>query len=91
MKTNFMGSAPQSEFVIGLRQQSVPLKSPNGPDFDSALSEGDKRTLAFAFFAAQLLDDPQIANLIVMIDDPMSSMDANRRATTISTIVDLQR
>ena len=90
MRTNFRGVAPQSEYVILLRSKEVPLKSDTGPNFDTALSEGDKRTLAFAFFVACVLGDPEVATMTVAVDDPMSSMDAGRRLTTIRTLIDLQ-
>ncbi len=91
MRTNFRGPSPQSEYVILLRSREVPLTAETGPNFDTALSEGDKRTLAFAFFVASVLDDPDAAALIIAVDDPMSSMDAGRRRITIATLIKLQR
>lgn len=89
MTTNFKG-APQTEFVIKLRDAEVPLKHETGPNFDSALSEGDKRTLAFAFFAATILRDPGVATHIVVVDDPMSSMDAGRRHQTAEVVLQME-
>ncbi|MHA7303522.1 AAA family ATPase [Pseudarthrobacter sp. MDT1-22] len=89
MTTNFIG-APQTEFVIKLRDAEVPLKHGTGPSFDSALSEGDKRTLAFAFFAATILRDPAVATHIVVVDDPMSSMDAGRRHQTAEVVLQME-
>lgn len=88
MRSTFRGAA-QSDYQIELRSREVRLTSDDGPDFDSALSEGDKRTLAFAFFVATALDDPQIEDKIVIVDDPMSSMDASRRAHTVSVLTSL--
>ena len=78
---NFRGNAPRSEYGIELRGKDVPLEG-GPPSFTTALSDGDKRTLAFAFFIASVLNDSAIANRIVVIDDPMSSLDANRRHQT---------
>ncbi|MFD0044925.1 AAA family ATPase [Pseudarthrobacter scleromae] len=89
MTTSFMGAA-QTEFVIKLRDAEVPLKHESGPNFDSALSEGDKRTLAFAFFAATILRDPAVATHIVVVDDPMSSMDAGRRHQTTEVVLEME-
>jgi len=47
------------------------------------LSEADKRTLAFAFFLARLDGDPTLGDAIVVLDDPMSSMDLSRRHQSI--------
>jgi len=78
---NFRGKSPRSEYGIELRGKQVPLEG-GSPSFATALSEGDKRTLAFAFFIASVLNDLAIADRIVVIDDPMSSLDANRRHQT---------
>ena len=52
------------------------------PSFSTALSEGDKRTLAFAFFIASAVADPNIGSKTIVIDDPMCSLDLNRRQHT---------
>lgn len=41
------------------------------------LSEGEKTAIAFAFFLTKLLEDADLADLIVYIDDPISSLDSN--------------
>ena len=56
------------------------------PSFSTALSDGDKRTLAFAFFIASTLDDPKLAQRIVIIDDPMCSLDMTRKHHTRSVL-----
>ncbi len=62
MSTNFLGNAPRSEYGLSLRGKAIPLVG-DGPTFSTTLSEGDKRTLAFAFFVASALEDPNIGNL----------------------------
>jgi len=47
------------------------------------LSAGDRNTLALAFFFASLDRDPQRAQKIVVIDDPISSLDEHRSLVTI--------
>lgn len=81
MNTNFRGGAPRSEYGLSLRGKSMPLDG-GTPKFATALSEGDKRTLGFAFFIATTLADPKLAQRIIVIDDPMCSLDANRRHHT---------
>lgn len=81
LSANFRGNAPRSEYGLSLRGKEIPLEG-GPPSFATALSEGDKRTLAFAFFVASALDDPNLANRIFVIDDPMSSLDLNRRQHT---------
>ena len=81
MNANFRGAAPRSEYGLELRGKNVSLEG-GPPSFATALSEGDKRTLAFAFFVASTLADPNLAKKIVVIDDPMCSLDLNRRHHT---------
>lgn len=83
MSPNFFGSAPHSQYAIELRQKPVKIDG-DPPCFATALSDGDKRTLAFAFFIARALSDPKLADKIVLIDDPMSSLDENRRLQTLT-------
>jgi wobble nucleotide-excising tRNase len=56
------------------------------PSFRSTLSAGDRNTLALAFFFASLDQDPGLANKVVVIDDPVSSLDDHRSLTTIQEI-----
>jgi wobble nucleotide-excising tRNase len=90
MKANFHGAAPRSEYGLQLRNKEIALEEREGaPSFASALSEGDKRTLAFAFFVASTLEDPNLAKRVVVIDDPMCSLDLNRKAHTKSILKQL--
>ena len=88
MDANFRGGSPRSEYGLELRGKSVPLEG-GPPSFGTALSEGDKRTLAFAFFVATTLSDPGISTRIIVIDDPMCSLDLNRKHHTRSVLKDL--
>ena len=53
------------------------------------LSEGDKSTLALAFFLSKLDIDPNKSNKVLVFDDPLSSFDSNRRFYTVQLIKDL--
>ena len=81
MGANFRGLSPRSEYGLLLRGKDVSVEG-GPPSFATALSEGDKRTLAFAFFIASTLTDAKLANRIVVIDDPMCSLDRNRKHHT---------
>lgn len=50
------------------------------------LSESDRRALCFAFFIASVVSDPKCSDLIVVLDDPVSSFDADRRNNTVKYI-----
>jgi len=53
------------------------------------LSEGDKSTIALAFFLSKLDIDGSTGNKIVVFDDPLSSFDRNRRLYTVQLLRDL--
>jgi wobble nucleotide-excising tRNase len=59
------------------------------PSFRTVLSAGDRNTLALAFFFASLDQDPNLASKIVVIDDPVSSLDEHRTLTTVQEIRNL--
>jgi wobble nucleotide-excising tRNase len=65
--------------------------SPGEPSFRNTLSSGDRNTLALAFFFASLDQDPGLANKVVVIDDPISSLDDHRSLTTVQEIRDLAK
>ena len=56
------------------------------PSFRNTLSSGDRNTLALAFFFASLVHDPDLRNKIVIIDDPITSLDDHRALTTAQRI-----
>lgn len=82
------GTTPRTEYAIDLRGKAVTAgrKSANSPSFHTALSDGDKRTLALAFFLARVLGDADAAAAIVVLDDVFASMDRDRRAQTMGAI-----
>jgi hypothetical protein len=63
---------------------------PNAPYCaKECLSEGDKTTIALALFLSKLDIDPQRCDKILVFDDPLSSLDTNRRGYTTSLIKQL--
>lgn len=55
------------------------------------LSEGDKSTIALAFFLAKLDIDGNKADKVLVFDDPLSSFDSKRRQKTIIILSALLR
>ena len=88
MDANYRGGTPRSEYGLALRGKSVPLEG-GPPSFGTALSEGDKRTLAFAFFVASTLSDSKLSTRIVVVDDPMCSLDLNRKQHTRTVLKEI--
>ena len=87
------GGEPRSEYCLCLRNTAVRLGGRGdlaaGRSFATTLSEGDKRTLAFAFFFARLQAEANLGDKLVVLDDPVSSFDRNRRRESLRLIVDL--
>lgn len=79
---NNRGGSSASYNVL-INNVSVALTRESGPSFKNTLSAGDRNTLALAFFFASLDQDPQLARKIVVVDDPMTSLDEHRSLTTV--------
>ena len=86
--TNTRGGSACS-YSFRINNIVVPVTADLGPGhhaFRNTLSAGDRNTLALAFFFACLDQDPNLTNKIVVIDDPVSSLDENRSLTTVQEI-----
>lgn len=80
---------PAANYTLLIDGNPVPLSgNPGDPSFRNTLSAGDRNTLALAFFFASLQDDPQRAQKVVVIDDPMTSLDEHR---TLHTLQEMDR
>ncbi len=79
---NNRGGSSASYSVL-INNVAVALNGDTGPSFKNTLSAGDRNTLALAFFFASLDQDVRLAEKIVVIDDPMTSLDEHRRLTTV--------
>lgn len=78
---------PSSTYAIGMNKGRVPLSTPKiEPSFSTALSAGDRSTLALALFFAMLSERDSLADVIVVIDDPASSLDDGRRFATAQEV-----
>jgi wobble nucleotide-excising tRNase len=87
---NTRGGSSASYNVV-INNVAVELSSDSGPSFRTTLSAGDRNTLALAFFFASLDRDPGLADKIVVIDDPMTSLDEHRSLTTVEEVRGLLR
>lgn len=79
---NTRGGSACSYSVL-INNTAVPQTAEAGPSFRNTLSAGDRNALALAFFFASLEQDHQLAQKIVVIDDPMTSLDEHRSLTTV--------
>ncbi|MCI1016760.1 AAA family ATPase [Herbaspirillum sp. C7C2] len=88
LASTYTGGNPRSNYAIAVRGATVSI-GPGDSDltFHTALSEGDKRTLAFAFFLAQLFAAPDYKQATVVLDDVFTSLDHHRRnSTTLAAV-----
>lgn len=74
---------PMVEYKLTLSGQEILFEDDGiNPCFKYTVSEGDKSSLSFAFFLAKLDLDPNLSDKIIIFDDPLSSLDSNRRTAT---------
>lgn len=92
LEPDYTGGTLRSDYALQIRGRSVEVgkKAGAGKGFGRMLSEGDKRTLALAFFLAKVQGLPSdLSDKTIVFDDPMCSFDHRRREATISSIVDV--
>lgn len=88
-KTSLYGGTPSANYSLSIDGKSVPLgtnETLGEPCFRSVLSDGDKSSLAFALFMAQLRSDPDLSKKTIIIDDPITSLDIHRKKSTCQEI-----
>lgn len=85
------GRATQSQIGYKLTIDGNDISFAPSQPFNAkeCLSEGDKSTIALAFFLSKLDIDPNKQNKVLIFDDPLSSLDTNRRTYTIGIIKSL--
>lgn len=90
---NYQGGKPRCDYCICINGQDVEpgdQKTTEGTAcFKNTLSSGDKTTLALAFFLARLDQDADPQCKIIIIDDPISSLDGHRKTRTVQEIRDI--
>jgi len=90
LRHDYVGTGlPRSNYGLKVKGHNVKLSSDSQPSFATALSEGDKRTLAFAFFIARVEADANLSKKIIVVDDPVCSLDRNRRNHTKRILRDI--
>lgn len=81
---------PACTYNVVINDRPVPIAGgtpdEGEPSFRNTLSSGDRNTLALTFFFAALDQDPDLATTVVVIDDPISSLDDHRSLTTVQEV-----
>ena len=74
----------KTAIVYGIKVHGYSIRSKvENSSLKRILSEGEKNALAFSFFLAKLEILPNLDKYLVVFDDPLSSMDAARRSSSI--------
>ena len=94
-RTNYKTKPPSVDYSISIDGKSVPLGTPASakdvPCFGNTLSEGEKNLFALSLFLAHVENRADLNNVVVVIDDPVNSLDQERRlliAETLLTMLD---
>lgn len=94
MNVTHVRGTPRTEYQLAILGERVNVSSQQrevaiGRSFESTMSEGGKRTLALAFFLARLKVDENLRDYVVVVDDPVSSLDSGRRRATRDALAEL--
>lgn len=95
-RSTFVGKSKDAEldYAFVLRGKSVASKVPKNArqdqvGFASFLSAGDRTALALSVFLATLKHDDDLAARIVVVDDPITSLDSQRLHFTLCEVIGL--
>ena len=87
----YRGKSRDASLTYSLTFKGKPLSldTDDNLSFKNTLSEGDKNTIAFSLFLAKLdkYSEEKLKNKIIVFDDPLTSLDLNRRNATINELV----
>lgn len=78
-------------YGIEINGHNIAIKDRNNGSLKYYLSDGDKNALALSFFLAKMKMLPNLNQYIVVIDDPFTSFDTQRKTTTITQLVKLSK
>ena len=71
-----------TSYCVVINKQNLNVTADTRPTFKNTLSAEDRNSLALAFFFASLEHNPNLAQKIFIIDDPMTSLDEHRSLRT---------
>ena len=84
-----IGRAKEASLNYTLTFNDIPIEQEGESNisFKNILSEGDKNTIAFSFFLEKINTKDDLSNQIIVFDDPLTSLDQNRRNATIHQLI----
>lgn len=84
-----VGGEAGAEYTLVVEAGPVTVASHTADGFARILSDGDRSTIALAIFLAHLEDAPELAETVVVFDDPMTSLDHMRQSATAEMVRDI--
>lgn len=78
-------------YGLELNGHNITIKDRNNASLKYYLSDGDKNALALSFFLARMDMYPDLKSFIIVVDDPFTSFDSQRKTTTITQLCKLSR
>lgn len=90
-KANYVGGA-NVQYCININGHALNVSDSSRkdrPSFKTALSSGDKMSLALALFVTQVKNRTDISDLVIVLDDPFTSQDSGRQFETSARIREL--
>lgn len=91
LSSAYQGSStePVVKFALMMNDNEVLQKEHAAkPTVKYGMSEGDKSTLALAFFLTKIEMDKQLDQKIIVLDDAISSLDANRKGILVNKLLE---
>lgn len=84
----YTGRTPRTAYTLAMRGKEIDpgTDAAGNPSFRNTLSSGDRNTLALALFIAQVMKRKDLAELVIVFDDPFTSLDGFRQNWTCNTI-----
>ena len=89
---NNIRSGSSCSYKVRVEDMSIDARESKSKDditIGNTLSTSERNTLALALFFSSLAKDRNLANTIVVVDDPVSSFDDSRTLATIQALRDL--
>lgn len=80
-----------NEMLVSAGKDETTNDTTNKPTMGRTLSTGDRNTLALALFFSSCIKDKNLKNSIIVVDDPVSSLDEYRSMTTAEKLHDLSK
>ncbi|MDZ4178103.1 MAG: AAA family ATPase [Coriobacteriia bacterium] len=92
-RTNHQTKPPSVEYSISIDGTSIALGKPAAPKdvpcFGNTLSDGEKNLFALALFLAHVKNRPDLDKVVVVFDDPVNSLDQERRLMIADTLLSM--